>query len=163
MPFKKGHEPWNKGKHYKQEGQFQKGNHSKTEFKKGHSGYFKGKTFTEEHKITLGCYDKAEKSKNWKGGKIKTNKGYVLILMPNHPFCWQRGYIRRSHLIVEKQIGRYLKPEEVVHHIGEKDDDRPCKLMAFINDNVHKAFHKNATKVKPSDIIFDGRKLKKRS
>ena len=159
MPFKKGHEPWNKGKHYKQEGQFKKGNHPKTEFKKGHQGYFKGKKFTEEHKVNLGCYNKGEKARGWKGGITKSAKGYVLILATNHPLCWQTGYIRRSRLIVERQIGRYLKIEEVVHHLGKKDDDRPSRLMAFVNDIAHRKFEKGKS-VKPSDIIFDGRKVK---
>jgi len=140
---------------------FKKGHHPRTEFKKGHLGYFKGKKFTEEHKLNLRCYDKGERSRNWKGGLIKTQKGYILVCMPDHPFSWQTGYVRRSRLVVEKQIGRYLKKEEVVHHLGKKDDDRPSQLVAFVNDIVHHKFERGKL-IKLSEIIFDGRKLRRK-
>jgi len=96
---------------------------------------------------------------NWEGGRYKDNHGYIFIYKPNHPFCNSRGYVREHRLVVEKEIGRYLLPKEKVHHLGEKDDNRPQMLMAFINIGYHKKFHKNISPVKPSEIIFDGHRL----
>lgn len=68
--------------------------------------------------------------------------GRIFIRKPNHPFCNCNGHIMRSHLVIEAQIGRYLMPKEVVHHInGIKDDDRPENLYLFANQSKHVAFH----------------------
>lgn len=96
---------------------------------------------------------------NWKGGRIKNYAGYVYILDREHPYCDHHGYVREHRLVVERQICKHLKPEEVVHHRGKKSDNRPHMLMAFINEDIHKKFHKNPALVKPKEIIFDGRLL----
>jgi hypothetical protein len=38
------------------------------------------------------------------------------IWAPGHPYCYSDGTVLEYRLEVEKAIGRYLKPEEVVHH-----------------------------------------------
>ena len=78
---------------------------------------------------------------NWKGGKRITYKGYMHIYKPNHPFCTNRSYILEHRLVMEKYLGRYLKPEEVVHHInGNKSDNRLKNLRLFANYKEHKSF-----------------------
>lgn len=95
---------------------------------------------------------KGSNSSNWKGGKYKC-KGYIYILKPKHPFANKMGYILRSHLVMEKIIKRYLKPEEIVHHKGikypigsieNKQDDRPENLRLFKNNSEHRKFHKKS-------------------
>lgn len=100
--------------------------------------------------------NKGSKNPSWKGGKI-IHDGYVLINNPDHPSA-SNGYVLEHRLIIEKQIGRYLTPQETVHHRGKKDDNRPHLLIAFISNPVHMRFHKNPNKVRPEEIIFDGRK-----
>ncbi len=97
-----------------------------------------------------------EKSPHWQGGRKIHPKGYILIYIPQHPFSRKSGYILEHRLVVEKQIGRYLKPSEKCHHLGQRDDNRPHMLMAFKNTDAHNRFEHNF-KVKPSEIIFDGR------
>ncbi len=121
--FKKGHVPWSKNK---------KGicfNSGRTHFKKGQTG---------------------KKCINWKGGK-KISRGYVSLYSPEHPFCTNQGYIRRSRLVMEKHLGRYLTPEEIVHHKGIKypigsikniQDDRIENLKLFQNRSIHTKFHR---------------------
>jgi len=46
---------------------------------------------------------KMSKNPNWKGGKIKNIKGYILIRMPKHP-CAVQGYVREDILLMEKRI-----------------------------------------------------------
>lgn len=100
---------------------------------------------------------------NWKGGEITDTKGYILIHCPNHPFCDKKNYVYEHRLVIEKYIGRYLKPEEVGHHIGDIDDNRPHMLMAFSSDPAHHRFHKNPQNIKPEEIVFDGRTLVNKS
>ncbi len=74
------------------------------------------------------------KSSNWKGGRTRSSKGYILILKREHPFCTKRGYIFEHRLVMEKKLGRFLKSNEVVHHKnGQKDDNRVenLELMEF--------------------------------
>ena len=82
-----------------------------------------------------------EKNPTYKG-RIK-RKGYWCIYKPEHPLAQKQGYISEHRLIMEKHIGRYLKPEEVVHHInGIKDDNRIENLMLFANQKEHIKYHK---------------------
>lgn len=111
---------------------FKKGNHPSTEFKKGMI------------------------PANFRGRSIHS-KGYVYIYKPNHPFADRHKNVLEHRLVIEKQIERYLSPEEVPHHLGKKDDNRPHMLMAFVSQSVHMRFHKNPNNVKPKEIIFDGR------
>lgn len=84
---------------------------------------------------------RGEKNGNWNGGKYLNNKGKFkrwYILNPNHPFVNKNRYILRSRLVMEEIIGRYLKPEEVIHHIdGDTTNDDPKNLMLFPNQQSH--------------------------
>lgn len=75
---------------------------------------------------------------SWKGGVTLDKDGYVLRYTPNHPYANKGGYVREHRLVMEKMIGRYLRPEEVPHH---KDDDpsnnHPDNLQLFENNGVH--------------------------
>ncbi len=103
-----------------------------------------------------------ESNPNWQGGKTKDKTGYILIYSPNHPYKVQNK-IRENRLVVESQIGRYLLLTEVVHHINcIKSDNRPENLICFTSNSAHTRFHKDPNNVKPEEIIFDGRKLKRR-
>jgi len=78
----------------------------------------------------------------WKGGMRKTSDGRIRILVPGHPFADGKGYVMRSRSVMEKKIGRYLLPKEVVHHInGSKKDDRPENLRLFSNTGKHTKLH----------------------
>jgi hypothetical protein len=85
----------------------------------------------------------------WKGGKI-ISRGYVFIYMPEHPFA-NECYIPEHRFVMEQMIGRYLKPEERVHHKGieypinsikNKQDNRPENLQLFKNVWEHCKYHK---------------------
>jgi hypothetical protein len=69
---------------------------------------------------------------NRKTGRVLKPNGYVYIQSPNHPFHDKGGYVREHHLVVERQLGRYLSKGEVVHHInGIRHDNRISNLMVM--------------------------------
>ena len=116
---------------------FQKGCRAfKTSFKKGHKGL------------------RGEENPKWKGGRIVTGNGYIEILSPAHPFKNRRGYVYEHRLVIEKHLGRYLLPKEIVHHRGKKTDNRIHKLMVFSSNSAHIRFHYNPDRVRPKEIIF---------
>jgi hypothetical protein len=51
--------------------------------------------------------------------------------------------VYEHRLVMEKHLGRYLKPEEVVHHIdGNPGNNVLDNLMLFPNDGEHSAHHR---------------------
>jgi hypothetical protein len=78
-----------------------------------------------------------EKNHFWKGGR-KTDRGYTLIHVPKHPFANKQGYVYEHRLVMEKHLGRYLRPEEVPHHInGNRSDNRIENLQLFDGNGRH--------------------------
>jgi len=66
-------------------------------------------------------------------GRDKYANGYKFIYLPWHPAA-KSGYMQEHRAVVEQAIGRYLCPEECVHHRnGVKDDNRLTNLQVMTN------------------------------
>jgi len=79
----------------------------------------------EQHRLNkFGKVPSGNRHWKWTNGRTLKN-GYWLILSSNHPFKNARGYVYEHRLVMEKHLGRYLKKEEIIHHInGIKTDNR---------------------------------------
>jgi hypothetical protein len=86
---------------------------SKTEFSKGQLPHnYKGHRFTQSR---------------------KQSGVYKLIYKPDHPFATKSGHVREHRLIMEEELGRYLRPDEIVDHINMNTlDNRPENLRVML-------------------------------
>lgn len=68
--------------------------------------------------------------------------GYKTILKRDHPHATKPNfYIKEHRLVMEKKLGRYLKKDEMVHHInGVKTDNRPSNLVVLTR-SAHSRHH----------------------
>lgn len=74
----------------------------------------------------------------WKGGRYQDADGYIYVYQPNHPFATRSGYVREHRLVMEKILGRYLHPQEVVHHKdGKRANNSPENLRVFSKNAAH--------------------------
>lgn len=82
-----------------------------------------------------------EKNPRWNGGRRIDPRGYVYLLNKTHPFCDCDGYVAEHRLVMEKHLGRFLTPEEEIHHVnGDKGDNRILNLILFPNKSEHIKF-----------------------
>jgi hypothetical protein len=101
----------------------------------------KGIKRSEETKKKISLSKIGELNPNWNNGKTKTSGGYIMLRKLGHSYS-ENGYVMEHRLVMEEFLGRYLLPEEVVHHKNEiKDDNRIENLMLFPNNGEHKKYH----------------------
>ena len=88
-----------------------------------------------------GFYLGGKNNPSWKGGKTVDKSGYILVYSPNHPYRDNHNYVREHRLVMEKIIGRYLLPEEVVHHINNVNDDNRPENLEVMTQSKHAKNH----------------------
>lgn len=99
---------------------------------------------------SCGCFNRESASKRLKDqheqhpyeGRIKTDRGYISVFMPYHPYATKKGYVPEHRLVYESAVARVLQPGEVIHHKnGILDDNRIENLMYFPDQSAHVKFH----------------------
>lgn len=80
----------------------------------------------------------------WNGGTKKRSDGYIMVVAPDeHPFpAYTKAsgtkYILEHRLVMEQHLGRYLLPDEVVHHKdGNPSNNAIDNLQLFASQSEH--------------------------
>jgi len=73
---------------------------------------------------------------NWKGGRIN-EKGYIYIYSPEHPNSNYKNYVQEHRLIMEKHLGRYLYPWEIIHHKNGIKNDNKIENLELLPNGQH--------------------------
>lgn len=85
---------------------------------------------------------------NWKGGRVRHTKGYILAYAPDHP-AHVGGYVLEHRLVAERMIGRHLRNDEDVHHKdGDKRNNHPTNLVVLTHAE-HARLHASMKAVAP--------------
>lgn len=106
-----------------------------------------------ETSIAKSISTQKERSPRWKGGKHICSNGYVEVYCPEHPKAKSRKYVYEHILVMEKQLGRYLAPDEVVHHINEIKTDNRLENLRLMTNSEHVALHGYKSKGKSKNIL----------
>ena len=112
------------------------------EFRKKQSQIHKGKTISEKQRRAIS----ERNSCNYNGmngyGHTKPHrKGYMLAYVPDHPHAHKDGYVMLHKVLMEREIGRYLNPDEVVHHINHIRDDNRIENLKLMTKHEHQSMH----------------------
>lgn len=88
------------------------------------------------------------------GGHKKTRSdGYIAVYNPQHPHANKSGYVMEHVLVMEDYIGRYLKDDEVVHHVNKNRSDNRIENLRLMTFKEHAGLHmKKRWKEKKGEI-----------
>lgn len=76
----------------------------------------------------------------FKGGRLCDAKGYIRVLVPEHPKSQSYGYMFEHRLIAEKVLGHPLPDKTSTHHYGRKDENE--KIVLCEDYSYHQMLHR---------------------
>jgi len=117
----------------------------------------------KKHLEKLNKNQKGKLNRNYKCGRTKTISGYILVLNKNHPNSIN-GYVQEHRLLMEKYVKRYLKSEEIVHHVNGIKDDNRIENLRLTTRKKHSGKHSKERFLDPEykkqmdEFLKEGRK-----
>lgn len=79
-------------------------------------------------------------------GRKRTPKGYVTLLIHSHPNAAKNGQIMEHRVVMEIHLGRYLKSDEVVHHMNHVKHDNRISNLEVLDHAEHTTLHHTGVK-----------------
>lgn len=87
-------------------------------------------------------YPKGLNHHNWKGGRVASSGGYVLLRAPDHPRSSNNGYVLEHVVIAEQVLGKLLPAKACVHHADEKPTNNEKNNLVICQDAAyHRLLH----------------------
>lgn len=78
---------------------------------------------------------------NWRGGiAAGPNRRYRRAYAPDHPYAVGQ-YVLEHRLVMERHLGRLLRPDEVIHHINGDTRDNRVENLEVMQQSAHAALH----------------------
>lgn len=82
-----------------------------------------------------------DRGSNWKGGCRKTQKGYLQILVPDHPRADSSGYVMEHILVWENATGVPVPDNCCIHHLNENKADNRISNLCLMERGAHTTHH----------------------
>lgn len=97
-----------------------------------------GRQHSNETKRKLSEINRGPKNPKWKGGRNKTEHGYIVIKLQPDDFFYsmaaKSGYVLEHRLVMAQHLDRCLQPWEKVHHKdGIKDRNEYSNLKLTVS------------------------------
>lgn len=115
-----------------------------------------GHKLSEEGKRKIALSKIGKRSGKWKGGRMKSGYGYIMIWLDHTNFFFPMaraknksnmgGYVYEHRLVMAQHLGRNLHSWEIVHHKGtkypkgsiENRSDNRKENLQLVSDDRHK-------------------------
>lgn len=86
--------------------------------------------------------DRIKKVDTYHKGYITTWNGYIKVKAPKYyKYKDNKGYIMQHRLVMEQHIGRYLAPDEEVHHIDGDKKNNKIENLLLVPRKEHRRIH----------------------
>lgn len=103
---------------------------------------YKGRVISEQQRKLISERNSCNyNGLNGWGHQKRLRNGYVIAYAPKHPNAHKDGYVLLHRLVAEYQLGRYLKPDEIVHHMNHIRDDNRIENLIVMNRREHQQMH----------------------
>jgi hypothetical protein len=91
-------------------------------------------------RIPINNNQSGENNPSWKGGWYN-DRGYIYVLMPEHPNAMKNGYVGLHTVNVTKKLGRPIQKGELIHHIDGNKGNNDINNLYVCDKREHKFLH----------------------
>lgn len=95
----------------------------------------------------VGCPERMSRAgagnSHWKGGRVRGGGGrkYWMLHLPKHPNANTIGYVLEHRVVMERHLGRFLRSDEIVHHINGDTFDNSISNLELMTQSEHCRHH----------------------